>query len=186
MLFGRKPFIIKREETIPCPNLLPCQKDYCCCCSVAKSCMTICGPMDCSIPGFPVLHYLPEFAQIRVHWVSDAIQPSHPLPSPPPPFNLSQHQRVFTQQVAKVWVSASALVTTSNEYSGLIFFRIAWFDLLAAPGTLESSAGPQFESINFLALSLLYGPVLTFVHDYWKNHRFDYTDLCRQSDVSAF
>ena len=73
MLFGRKPFINKREETIPCPNLLPCQKDYCCCCSVAKSCTTICGPMDCSIPGFPVLHYVPEFAQIHIHQVSDAI-----------------------------------------------------------------------------------------------------------------
>ena len=65
----------------------------CCCCSLAKSCPTLCDPMDWSAPGFPVLHYLLEFAQIPVHWVSDAIQPSHPLlPSPPPALNLSQHQ----------------------------------------------------------------------------------------------
>ena len=52
---------------------------YLCCCSVAKLCPTLCDPMDCSTPGFPVLHYLPEFAQTHMHWVSDAIQPSHPL-----------------------------------------------------------------------------------------------------------
>ena len=60
--------------------------------SAAQSCPTLCGPMDCSTPGFPVHHQLPELAQIHVHWVSDAIQPSHPLLSPSPPaFNLSQH-----------------------------------------------------------------------------------------------
>ena len=68
----------------------------------------------------------------------------------------------------------------------MISFRIDWFDLLAVQGTLESSPTPQFKSINSLALSLLYGPTLTSIHDYWKNHRFDYTDLCQQSDVSAF
>ena len=65
----------------------------CCCCSVAKSCPTLCDPMDCSMPGFPVLHCLPEFAQTHVHWVSDANQPSHPLPPPSPfAFTPSQHQ----------------------------------------------------------------------------------------------
>ena len=70
---------------------------FCCCCqSVAKSCSTFWDPMDCSSPGFPVLHYLLEFAQTHVHWVSDAIQPSHPLsPLSPPAFNLSQHQGLF-------------------------------------------------------------------------------------------
>ena len=69
----------------------------------------------------------------------------------------------------------------------MISFRNDWFVLLAVQGTLqESSPAPQFESINFSVLSLLYGPVLTTVHDYWKNHSFDYTDLCQQSDVSAF
>ena len=67
-----------------------------CCCSVTKSCLTLCDPMNCSIPGLPVLHYLPEFAQTHVHWVSDAIQLSHPL-SPPSSFalSLSQHQGLF-------------------------------------------------------------------------------------------
>ena len=78
-----------------------------CCCSLAKSCPTLCYPMDCSRPGFH-FHYLPEFAQTHVHWVSDAIPPSHPLPSPcPPAFSFCQHQGLFqwvnsSHQVAKV------------------------------------------------------------------------------------
>ena len=63
------------------------------CCSVAKLCLTLCNPLDCSTPGSPVLHYLPEFAQIHVHWVSDTTEPFHPLPRPSPfPFGLSQYQ----------------------------------------------------------------------------------------------
>ena len=78
----------------------------CCCCSVAQLCLTLCHPMDCSTPGVPVHHHLPEFAQTYVHWVSDAIQPSHPLLSPSPPdLNLSQHQGLFQ------WVSSSHQVT---------------------------------------------------------------------------
>ena len=73
----------------------------------------------------------------------------------------------------------------SNEYSGLISFRIDWFDLLAVQGPLEFSPASQFKSINSSALSLLYGPALTFVHDYLKNHSFDYTNLCWQRDISA-
>ena len=66
------------------------------CCSVAQLCLILCGPIDCSTPGFPTLHHLPEFAQTHVHWVSDAIQPSHPLSSPSPPaFSLFQHQSLF-------------------------------------------------------------------------------------------
>ena len=78
-----------------------------CCCSLAQSCLTPCDPTDCSTPGFPVLHCLSEFAQTHVHWVGNAIQPSHPLLSPSPPaFNLSQHQHLFhwgssLHQVAK-------------------------------------------------------------------------------------
>ena len=68
----------------------------CCCFSVAQSCPTLCDPMDCSIPGFPVHHHLLELTQTHVHCVGDAIQPSHPLSSPSPPaFNLSQHQSLF-------------------------------------------------------------------------------------------
>ena len=66
-----------------------------CCCSVAQSRPTLCNPMDCSMPGFPIHHQLLELTQTHVHWVSDAIQPSHPLSPPSPAFNLSQHQGVF-------------------------------------------------------------------------------------------
>ena len=97
--------------------------------------------------------------------------------------------RVFFSESAlcirwpKYW---SFSIIPSNGYSGLISFRFDWLDLLTVQGTLKSSATPQFESINSSALSLLYGPALTSIHDYWKNHSFDYTDLCWQSDVSAF
>jgi len=77
--------------------------------SVAQLCLTLCNPMDCSTPGLPVHHQLPEFTQTHVHWVSDAIDPSHPLLSPPPPaFNLSQHQGLFQ------WVSSSHQVFTPS------------------------------------------------------------------------
>jgi len=99
--------------------------------------------MNCNTPGFPVLHYLPKFAQTHVHWVSDAIQPSHPLSSPSPPaLNLSQHQGLFqwvssSHQVAKV---LDLSISPSNEYSGLISFRIDLFDLLAVQGSQDFSS----------------------------------------------
>ena len=128
------------------------------------------------MPGFPVLHYLLEFAQTRVHCVSYAIQPSHPLSSPfPPSFNLSQHQGLFSESVLpikwpKYW---SFSISSSNEYSGLIAFRIDWFDLLAAQGTLKSTPTTQFKSISSSALNFLYSPTLISIHDYWKNHSFN-------------
>ena len=146
-----------------------------------KSCLTLCNPMDCSRPGFPVLHYLPEFAQTNVHWVDDAIQPTHPLLSPSPPaINASQHQSLFQ------W--ASSLLRWPKYWS--FNFRTSasvfpmniqgWFPLgftglisLQSKGLQESSPAPQFESIVSSALSLLYGPTLTSIHDYWKNHSFD-------------
>ena len=74
------------------------QGDFCFCCSVAKVCLTLSEPMDCSMPGFPVLHHIPEFAQTYDHWVGDAIQPSHPLlPISPPALNLSQHQGFYSK-----------------------------------------------------------------------------------------
>ena len=74
----------------------------------------------------------------------------------------------------KYW---SFSISPSKEYSALISFRIDWFDLLAVHRTQESSPAPQFESTSSLELSLLYGPTLTSIHDYWKNHSFDYADL---------
>ena len=114
-----------------------------CCCSVTKSCPTLWDRMDCSP------HYLPEFAQTYVHLVSDAIQPSHTL-SPPslPTLNLCQHQGLFQwagslHQVAKVW-SFSFSINPSNEYSGLISFRIDRFDLKDS----QVFSMPQFKNVN--------------------------------------
>ena len=78
-----------------------------CCCSVSKSCLTLCNPMNCNVPGFPVLHYFLKFAQTDVHWVSDATQPSHPVSPLSLTLNFSQHQGLFqwvgcSHQVAKV------------------------------------------------------------------------------------
>ena len=112
---------------------------------VAQSCLTLCNPMDCSTPGFPVHYQLSELAHTPVRWVSDALQPSHPLLSPSPPaFNLSQHQGLFqwvsySHQVAKVleYWSFSFNISPSNQYSGLISFRMDCLDLLAVQGTLS-------------------------------------------------
>ena len=129
--------------------------------------------MDCSTPGFPVLHHLSEFAHIHVHWVSDAIQPPHPLSSPSPPaFSLSQHQGLFqwvgsSHRLAEV-LSFGFGISPSNQYSGLISFGIDLFDLLAVQEeSQESSLEPQFESISSSALSLLHGTALISVHDCW-------------------
>ena len=111
--------------------------------SVVQLYPTLGDPMDCSTPGFPVHHQLPEFTQTYVHWVGDAIQPSHPLSSPSPPaFNLSQHQGLFTwvsssHKVAKYW-SFSFNISPSNEHQGVIAPRMDWLDLLAVQGTLKS------------------------------------------------
>ena len=111
--------------------------------SVPWSCPTLCDPMDCNTPGFPVHHQLPELAQTHVHRVSEAIKPSYPLLSPSLlAFNLSQHLVLFQQvgsshPVAKYW-SFSFSISPSNEYSGLISFRMDWLDLLVVQGTLKS------------------------------------------------
>ena len=111
--------------------------------SVAQSCPTLHDPMNRSTPGFPVHHQLPESTQTHVHWVGDAIQPSHPLSSPSPPaLNLSQHQGLFkwisfSHQVAKYW-SFSFNISPSNEHPGLTSIRMDWLDLLAVQGTLKS------------------------------------------------
>ena len=103
--------------------------------SVSQSCPTLCDPMNCSTPGLPVHHQLPEFTQTHVHWVGDAIQPSHPLSSPSPStFNLSQHQGLFKWVLRIKWPkywSFSFSISPSNEYSGLFSFRMDWLDLLA-------------------------------------------------------
>ena len=106
-----------------------------------KSCPTLCDPVDCSTPGSPVLYYLLESTQFHVHWVSDAIQPSHPpLPSSPFAFNLSSISVFSNESVFRIrWPKYSRFsISPSNEYPGLISFRIDWFDLLAVRGTLKN------------------------------------------------
>ena len=111
--------------------------------SVTQSCLTLCDPMYCSTPGLPFHHQLPEFTQTHVHWVDDAIQPSHPLSSPSPPaLNLSQHQGLFQ------WVNSSNQVAKLLQFQlqhqsfqwtpRTDLFRMDWLYLLAVQGTLKS------------------------------------------------
>ena len=148
--------------------------------------------MDCSMPGFSVPHCFLEFAHTRVHWVGDAIQPSHPLSPPSPPaLNLSQWGSfpvswLFASDSQSIGASASAAILS-------VYIR-GWFPLglTGLISLLFKELSRVFSNTTvqkyqfFLALSLLYGSTLTCIHDYWKNHSFDYMDLCWQSDVSAF
>ena len=122
---------------------------------IAKLCPTVCNPMDCSTPGFPVLHYLPEFAQTNVHWVSDAIQSSLPLSPPSPALNLSQYQGL-SQWVnstlcirwPKYW-NFSFSISPSNKYSGLISFRIDCFYFLPSQGLSRVFSSTTVEKLQF-------------------------------------
>ena len=111
--------------------------------SAAQLCPTLCNPMNRSTPGLPVHHQLPEFIQIHIHRVSDAIQPSHPLSSPSPPAPNPPSIRVFSNESTlgmrwpKYW-SFSFSIIPSKEIPGLISFRVDWLDLLAVQGTLKS------------------------------------------------
>ena len=135
------------------------------------SCIWLCDSMDCSAPGLPVHHQLAEFTQTQVHWVGDAIQPSHPLSSPSPPtFNLSQCQGLFK------WVSSLYQVAKVFEFQ-LQHQSFQWTPrtdllqdgLVGSPwsprDSQESSPTPQFKSISSSALSFLYSTTLTSIHD---------------------
>ena len=110
--------------------------------SVAQSCPTLCDSMNRSTPGLPVHHQLPDSTQTHICCVGDAIQPSHPLSSPSPPaLSLSQHQSLLKESALhirwpKYW-NFSFSISPSNEYSGLIYFRLDQFDLLATQGTVK-------------------------------------------------
>ena len=111
--------------------------------SVVQSCLTLCDPMDCSTPGFPVHHQLPEPTQTHIHCIGDAIQPSHPccplllLPSIFPSIRVFSNELVLCIRWPNYW-SFSFSISLSNEYSELISFRIDWLDLLAIQGTFKS------------------------------------------------
>ena len=142
------------------------------------------------MPGFPIHYQLPSLLKLMSiellmpfnHLILCC--PLFLLPSIFPSIRVFSNESVFQIRWPKYW---SFSVSPSNEYSGLISFRIDWFDLLAVQGTLKSLLQHySFQSINSLAFSFPYRPTLTFIHDYWKNHSFDYTELCWQSNVSAF
>ena len=138
--------------------------------SVTQSCPTLCDPMNCSTPGLPVHHHLPESTQTHVHWVDDAIQPSHPLSSPSPPaLNLSQPQSLFQ------WVSSSHHwwpkywrfsfnISPSNEHPGLSSFRMDWLDLLAVQGNLKSLLQHHSSKPSILWLSAFF--IVQLSHPY--------------------
>ena len=147
--------------------------------SVSQLCPTLCNPMNCSTQGLPVHHQLPEFTQTHVHWVGDAIQPSHPLSSPSPPApNPSQHQSLFQ------WVNCS------HEVAKVLEFQLQHHSFQRNPGanllqnglvgspcsprdSQESSPTPQFKSINSSVLDFLHSPTLTSTHDHRKKHSLD-------------
>ena len=142
--------------------------------SVTQSCTTLWNPIDCSMPGLPVHHQLPEFTQTQIHWVGDAIQPSHPLLSPSPPaFNLSQYQGLF-QRVSSLHQVAKVLEFQLQHQSFQWTPRtdLLWDGLFGSPcsprDSQESSPMLQFKSTNSLVLSFLYSSTLTSIHKYWK------------------
>ena len=146
--------------------------------SVAQSCLTLCDPMGHSMPGLPVHHQLPEFTKLMS---IESVMPSiylilcHPLlllPSIFPRIRVSSNESALHIRWPKYW-GFSFSISTSNEHSGLISFRMDWLDVLAVQRTQESSPTPQFRSINSSVLSFLYSPILTFIYDHLKNHSLD-------------
>ena len=137
--------------------------------SVTQLCPTLCDPMNRSTPGLPVHHQLPEFTQTHVHWVSDAIQPSHPLSSPSPPAPIPPSIRVFSSESTlrmrwpKYW-SVSFSISPSNEHPGLISFRIDWLDLLAGQGTLKSLLQHHSSKASILQYSAFFTVQLSYSH----------------------
>ena len=161
-------------ESLPSPSVTNphCRKHRSQFSSVVQSCPTLWDPVNCSTPRLPVHHQLPEFTQTHVHWVGDAILPSHPLSSPSPPArNPSQHQGLFQwvnslHEMAKVlefqpqYQSFQWTPRTGLLQNGLVGSPCSPRD------SQESSPTPKFKSSNSLALSFLHSPTLTFTHDH--------------------
>ena len=127
--------------------------------SVTQSCLTLCDPMNHSTPGLPVHHQLPESTQTHVHWVGDAVQPSHPLSSPTPPVLIFPSIRVFSSESAlrirwpKYW-SFSFNISPSSEHPGLISFRMDWFDSLQSKGLSRVFSNTTVQKHQFFGLYL--------------------------------
>ena len=146
--------------------------------SVTRSCPALCDRMDCSTPdflSFPISQSLLKLVSIESVMPSNHLILCHPLlllPSIFPSIRVFSNESALCIRWPKYW-SFSFNISPSNEYSGLISFRMDWLDVLAVQGTLKSLLQNQFKSINFLALSFLYSPTLTSIHDHWKNHSLD-------------
>ena len=127
--------------------------------SVTQWCLTFCDLMNCSTPGLPVHHQLPEFTQTHVHRVGDAIQPSHPLSSPSLPAPIPPSIRVFSNESTlrmrwpEYW-SFSFSTSPSNEYPGLISFRMDWLDLLATKGISRVFSNTTVQKHQFFSTQL--------------------------------
>ena len=125
--------------------------------SVTKSCLTLCHPRDHSTPGFPVLHYLPEFVQTHVQWVSDSIQPTHLLflllllPSIFPSIRVFSKELALCMRWPKYW---SFSISLSNKYSVLVFFGIDWFEFLVVQGSLKSVRKNGMDDLERLWLAV--------------------------------
>ena len=149
--------------------------------SVAQSCLTLCKPMNCSMPGLPVHHQLLESTQTHVHRVSDAIQPSHPLSFPLLLPSIFPSIRVFSNESALHirWPKFQLQCQSFQSTFRTDFLQAGLGGSPCSPrDSQESSPTPQFRSINSSALSFLYSPTLTSIPDHWKNHSLDQMDLC--------
>ena len=138
--------------------------------SLGQSCLTLCDPMDCSMPGLPVHHQLPhKLMSIESVMPSSHLILCHPLLFLPPPLPASvfSNESTLHMRWPKYW-SFSFSISPSNEHPGLISFRMDWLDLLAVQGTLRSH--PQHHSSK---ASIIWCSALTSIHDYWKNHSLD-------------
>ena len=159
--------------------------------SVTQSCPTLCNPMNRSTPGLPVHHKLPEFTQIHVHRVSDAIQPSHPLSSPSPLApNPSQHQSLFqwvnsSHEVAKILVSALASFLPKKSQGWSPSEWTGWISL-QSKGLSRIFSNTTVQKHQFFAAQLS-SQSNSHIHTWpLENHRLDKMDLCWQSNVSTF
>ena len=146
--------------------------------SVSQSCPTLCDPMDCSTPGFPVHHQLPELTQTHVH---ESVMPfnhlilCHPLLLLPSIFHsirIFSNESVLWIKWPKYWCFSFS-ISPSNEHSGLISFRMDWLDLLSVQGTLKSLLQHHNSKASVLWCSAFFIVPLTSIHDHWKNYSFD-------------
>ena len=162
-----------------------------CCCSVTQSCLTLGDLVDCSTPGLPVPPHLPKFAQVHVHCIDDAIQPSHPLMPSSSALNFPSI-RDFSSELAvlirgpKYWSFIFSMSSSSVSIQGWFPLRLTSLISLCPRDFEETSPAPQFKGINSLAFCLLYSPSLTTICDHWEDHSLNHMDFCWQSYVSTF